>query len=258
MKKRVIGIFLLVLVCLSNMAVFADFRNPSVVDNAGFLTEEQAVEVSGILDSLREKYNMDVAIYTEENAPSDDGESAADDVFDYSGYGAGEGKDGFLLYVSENPRLYHYTAHGAGETAFGEYAMFYIDDEVLPYLKQNDYYGAFLTYANTAADILANPDDYKDDYTAYNVIVIAIAVVVPLLIALIAMLIRQSRMKTAVKQTDAGGYTTPDGLNLTKSQDIFLYSTVTKTPKPKPQESQSSGGHISSSGEHHTGRGGTY
>ena len=61
-------------------------------------------------------------------------------------------------------------------------------------------------------------------------------------------------MKTAVRQEDAADYKKPGSFQMKYARDLFLYSTVTKTEKPKA----SSGSHTSSSGESHGGRGGSY
>ena len=59
-------------------------------------------------------------------------------------------------------------------------------------------------------------------------------------------------MKTAVKNDISGHYMKPDSMKLDFSRDIFLYSAVTKTEKPKPD----SGSHTSSSDRSCGGRSG--
>ena len=61
-------------------------------------------------------------------------------------------------------------------------------------------------------------------------------------------------MKTAVENDYAANYMKPGSMNLTMSRDLFLYSRITKTEKPKG----GSDTHTSSSGRTHGGRGGSF
>ena len=61
-------------------------------------------------------------------------------------------------------------------------------------------------------------------------------------------------MKTAVENDYAANYVKPGSKQLTMSRDIFLYSHITKTEKPK----NNSGSHNSSSGRTHGGGGGSF
>ena len=59
----------------------------------------------------------------------------------------------------------------------------------------------------------------------------------------------------------ANSYIKENSLNVTRSEDQFLYSTVNKTAKAKETSSSSSGGsstHTSSSGRTHGGTGGKF
>ncbi len=88
----------------------------------------------------------------------------------------------------------------------------------------------------------------------YLLCVIGGALLLPLLLAFAFMKRKLEKMKTAVKQDYAANYMKPGSMNLALSRDIFLYSTVIKTEKPKSNSSS----HTSSSGESHGGRGGSY
>ena len=99
--KKMFSCIILLLMCFSvTVPVWAEFVNPPVIDNAGYLDAEQFNTLTAELNALREKYNFDVAVYTEEVMSGEDETNTADDIFDYNGYGAGSGKDGIMLYVS--------------------------------------------------------------------------------------------------------------------------------------------------------------
>ena len=251
----------IMLLCFSAMTVQADFKNSPVVDEAGFLSEEQQRVLILQLEWIREYYQMDVAIYTEETLPGNSAMERADDLYDNEGYGAGSGKDGILLYVSANPRKYHFTTHGGGMLTFTDNGLAYLEKQVLPKLKQDDYNGAFLTYADHAEELLAmaeqgTPYNQKQHSAVYVWIVLGAAFLLPLCIAGILMLRKLAQMKTAVKQDSTAYYQKPGSRVLEDSRDLFLYSSVIKTARPK--NDGNSGDHTSSSGESHGGRGGDY
>ena len=84
-------------------------------------------------------------------------------------------------------------------------------------------------------------DDYYTDYeteieetTAFDInknLLISIAVGVG--IALIITGVMRSKMKTVRFVHTAGNYIKHGSMNITRRHDIYLYSTVTKIPKPQ-------------------------
>ena len=61
--------------------------------------QSEVAELSEELDKVREKYNFEVAIYTESDMTSASAQASADDIYDYNGYGTGENDDGIMLYI---------------------------------------------------------------------------------------------------------------------------------------------------------------
>ena len=78
------------------------------------------------------------------------------------------------------------------------------------------------------------------------------------MIALIITGIMRGQMKTVRMKPDAADYMVDGSLQITRSNDIFLYHQVTKTAKPKDDDSGGSSVHTSSSGETHGGSGGSF
>jgi uncharacterized protein len=98
------------------------------------------------------------------------------------------------------------------------------------------------------------PYDEKQYSTKYLIGVIIAALLIPLLVALILMKKKLKKMKTVVENDYAANYVKPGSMKLSVSRDLFLYSRITKTERPK----SSSGTHTSSSGRTHGGRGGSF
>lgn len=259
MKKKFSVIILLLVIVTSVSPAFAAFNNVTVVDEAEYLSEGQLSELSKQLDAIRQKYNFDVAIYTEEFMSGRDAQSTADDLYDYTLYGYGENSDGVMLYIAADKREYHITTSGSGEVIFNKNGLAYLEKKILPSLKDDDYYTAMKLYAEHCEELLGmaaqgKPYNKKQLSTQYICCVIGGALLIPLFLAWLMTRKKLKQMKTAIKNDYAANYMKPGSMNLSFSRDIFLYSTVTKTEKAK----SSSGGHTSSSGTHHGGRGGSF
>lgn len=257
--KRIIAIIIAAICLLSTIAAYADFQNPPIADGAKYLTEEQNNELTERLDKIREKYSFDVAFVSEDRLSSYDAQNAADDIYDYNGYGYGENYDGILFYIADYERKYHFSTCGSGETIFNENGLKYLEKKVTPYLKEDNYYAAVKSYADHAEELLemaaeGKPFNKRQHSMKYILCVVAGALLLPLILAYFMMHKKLCAMKTAVKEDYAGNYMKPNSMNLDFSRDIFLYSTVTKTEKPKSD----SDSHTSSSGRSHGGRGGSF
>lgn len=261
MKKIFSFVLVFILLSVSCLSASAEFVNPSVVDGAGYLTEDELSEISVMLDEIRAKYNFDVSIYTEADMSGYNAETSADDIYDYNLYGAGESYDGIMLYICLGTREYQFTTCGKGIEYFTENGLIYLEAEVYQYLTEDDYYGAFKAYAETCDELVAlgvAGTPYDEVSALYYVFIIGTAVLIALLIALIMMLIQLSKMRTAVKNDYAADYMKAGSMNISVSRDMFLYSRITKTPKPKQSSSSGSGTHTSSSGRTHGSRGGSF
>lgn len=237
----------------------AEFANPPIVDEAEYLTESQLAELSEKLEAIRQKYDFEVAIYTEYDFSSYDAMSSADDIYDYSGYGAGENDDGIMLYISSYNRDYWITTHADGLRIFNANGIEYIKKNIEPLLAEDNYYMAMDKFADIADELLAmaangEPFNKKQYDMSYLLMVIGGAIIIPLIIAYFMMNKQLAKMKTAVENDYAANYVKPGSKQLTMSRDIFLYSNIIRTEKPK----NDSGSHTSSSGRTHGGGGGSF
>ena len=257
--KRFVTIMIVLLCFVSTITVYADFINPPITDSVGYLTEEQNKELSARLDKIREQYNFDIVFVSEDRLSAYDAQASADDIYDYNGYGYGENYDGILFYIADSERKYHFSVCGSGETIFNENGLAYLEKKIVPYLKKDNYYAAVKSYADHTEELLkmaaeGKPFNKTQHSMKYILCVVAGALLLPLILAYFMMHKKLCAMKTAVKEDNAANYMKPNSMNLDFSRDIFLYSTVTKTEKPK----SSSGSHTSSSGRSHGGRGGSF
>ncbi len=261
MKKVMISLFCII------FAVFI-FAVPAsalsrVADNAGMLSEEEKISLAESIDGISEKYGFDVVIVTVSDTGNKTATQYADDYFDYNGYGFGDDRSGILLLISSADREYWISTSGSCIRTFTDSRINEIGSAMLPKLSSNDYYGACSTFlsmtesylAKGGADGTSSVDINTSDIAVLEIIVVAIA-------ALIGFLFENSmkkNMKPPVAQSYASNYVMRDSFALTESSDVFLYTSLSKTPRPK-QTGRYGGSstHVGSSGRSHGGGGGRF
>ncbi len=234
----------------------------SVVDKAELLSEYETENIKKLLDNIREKYNFDACLYIDDYMNADDPWYEANGLYDKLGYGLGENRDGMMLYNCPSERKYAFSTYGSGNEIFNDYVLDRIEPEIVAYLKNNDYYGAFCEFAEQTEIYLRDASegiiyDGAEERAAEKAknrsSAIAVISIVDIIIAFAMTGAKKRKMNTAVKSDYAANYMKPGSMKLTNSQDLYLYSHTTRT-RIERDSSRSSGG--SSGG--HGGRGGSY
>lgn len=267
MKK--IGIFLISLILLvaSPLSVYADDKDADyndslerVIDNANLLTSSEEEKLADMIEDIKDKYKFDVVILLE---PDIDGAycvSYADDYFDYKGYGYGKNYDGILLLVTMEEREWAISTCGYGIEAFTDYGCSYIEDKIVSKLSDGDYYEACETYVKLCDKFLkqaekGKPYDYNHPIRSpfFVIGMFAVIWVVAFLIAYGIVASMKRQMSTVAKATEANSYAVGKAVNLTRNEDRYIRSAVTK--RPRPTDSGGSGGHSGGSSTHHSSSG---
>ena len=119
----IISIFLFQVVFISSsMVMAADTQSKQYfVDNAGLVYEDKASEINDRLAGISDEYDFDVVIYTSDDASLYDAETAADDFFDYNGYGVGADRSGVVLYINIKTGDRYISTKGFGIEVSGKY-----------------------------------------------------------------------------------------------------------------------------------------
>ena len=259
---------------------------PVVIDNAEYLTDDQSEQLEQMLDEVLTD-DFCAVVFTEDEPSDDDPQAAADDFFDFEGY-LEQYSNGIVFYICKSTRQYAFSTTGTAIDTFDDSKLDVIENDMLDFLRNDEYFEAFCSFAGNVKYYLNEyaDSDYPSDYASnsssdYNggydyyddeplvidiptiITFIAISVLVALIIAAIATAIRAGRMNTAKLKTEAGNYVDEKSLNVTASNDIYLYCTVTRTERPQNEDHNSSGGggsstHVSSSGTTHGGRSGSF
>ena len=248
MKNRVIALLLcLILGTLFTLSVSAEADR--LYDGAELLTASEEASVRTKLDSVSEKYDIDVVVVTVNGTEGESVRDFADDYFDYGGYGY----DGVLLLISMEGRDWYISTSGECMDAFSDSDIDSIGDLMSGDLGDGDYAEAFLTFAKEC-------DSYMDihingePFSWFSSVVIAL--IIGLIVALIATGVMKGKLKSVSFQSAAANYVRAGSFKVTESRDSFLYSTVSRRAKPK--QSSSSSRHVSSSGRSHGGGGGKF
>lgn len=271
-KADILRKFMLLVMSVSIMSVFLGFSvssaagKKSVIDDAGLIKASDEKELDKKIKNIQ-KDKFDVVILTVKSLDGKSAQDYADDYYDNNDYGLDNEKSGVLFLVSKGDRKYHISTIGAGIKAFTDYGIGRIKEEIKPYLSDGDYFNACDEFLNITKDFVKaykdgtpydtdNPYNEEIDYVILEVIALVIAFV----IALISVGIMRLRMNTAKPKGTAMEYIKKGSFKLTSEKDIFMYSTVTKTAKPKDNDNSAGGSttHVSSSGSEHGGGGGSF
>lgn len=271
-KADILRKLMLLVMSVSLMSVFLGFSvssaagKKSVIDDAGLIKASDEKELDKKIKNIQ-KDKFDVVILTVKSLDGKSAQDYADDYYDNNDYGLDNEKSGVLFLVSKGDRKYHISTKGAGIKAFTDYGIGRIKEEIKPYLSDGDYFDACDEFLNITKDFVKaykdgtpydtdNPYNEEIDYVILEVIALVIAFV----IALISVGIMRLRMNTAKPKGTAMEYIKKGSFKLTSEKDIFMYSTVTKTAKPKDNDNSAGGSttHVSSSGSEHGGGGGSF
>lgn len=235
-----------------------------LVDEADPLTDSEEDTLNEMLDEISDRQQCDVVIVTENSLDGKNEAAYADDFFDYNGYGFGENNDGILLLVSMEERKWAISTTGYGIEAFTDTGQAYISDRFTPYLSDGDYEEAFICFAELCDDFLTQArteEPYDTDNLpkeAMPPVFIPLAILAGAVIAFIITAVMKAQLKSVRRQPEASSYVKKGSMRLTDSRDMFLYSTVTRTAKPKDTGSGGSSTHTGSSGTTHGGSSGSF
>lgn len=252
MRRKGITLFLCLLLFVTLIpTVFAYEALPRVVDNAGLLTaaERQLLEEKAL--ALRDSYQMDVVIVTTSSLGGKSPRDFADDYFDRHGYGDGKDDSGTLFLVSMEEREWYLSTSGAAIGALKHNGVEKIGNIMVPYLAEGDYYAAFVAYLDALPAYFETADS-----SAPNLL---LSLVLGVAAAAVSIFVMHSTMNTKKLQYSASSYLKDGTFHIRTHQDLFLYSSVSKTRRQ--QNSGGSGGssaHRSSSGRSHGGGGGKF
>lgn len=279
-NKRLAGmafaLLMAVTVCATaSFPTLAVDNPPRLVDMADLLTDSEEADLTGLLDEISTRQQVDVVVVTVGSMEGKTAMEYADDYYDENGYGFGDGRDGILFLISMEDRDWYISTSGYGITAVTDAGREYMAENFLDDLSAGEYAAAFTSFANQCDDYLTQAktgeaydvDNIPLDPVSYFAGSFMIAFVIAFVIALIATGIMRLKLKSVFSRSEADDYVKQGSMQLTKQSDLFLYRQVNRRKREEervsasPAGSGSAGGsqtHQSSSGATHGGGGGKF
>ena len=283
----IICLLLMTPLSLNVSAELLDESLPRVVDDADLLTENEEKSLENQIKAITDEYDFDVVLVTADTLGGKSPMEYADDYYDYNGYGANKDCDGVLLLVSMEDRDWWISTTGYGIKAFTDYGIDKAGEKFVSYLSNAEYSQGFEKFLNITEDYITaakqgKPYDINNVYLTkeeaekerirlekenkkqfYGSIIGCF--VIGFVAALITVLVFKSQLKSVRFQGGAANYEVNGSLNLTRSNDVFLYKNVSKRRRAESSGGGHSGGggggsstHVSSSGTTHGGGGGKF
>lgn len=281
MMKRFFAALTALLLCLLMcFPAFAD-RLFVVRDGAGLLTESEQNELNELSWQVCDGQNFQIVLVTVNSTGGQDIVEYADELYDSSGYLP----DGALFILDMYNREWYVSTAGRGIDALSDYNIDLIMEDVVTDLSLGDYYNGFRTFIEECSDYVESYDSGEyvpdgDDYYEYEYdydsgttykrqgvspVWIPGSLGLGAIISLITTGSMKRQMNSVKSRSEASEYTKRESLNVTEKQDVFLYHTVSRVPKPKDDDRSSHGGgnfgggvHMSGGGISHGGHGGHF
>lgn len=246
MKKKLFS-FLFCLLLLASLILPVSADSPLVMDYARVMSTTDAADLEVRCRELQSTYGLDVVILTAPKLYDVPIQTFADDFYDNNGYA----EDGVLFLLDMGGRQWYISTAGSAIEGLSDRDLTKIEDTVIPYFSEGRYYAGFSKFLNLLPGLLTNDTSMGGGSFFVSLLVSAG-------LAGIVLLIMRSTMNTKKPQRSAGNYETEGTYHLRTHQDLFLYSNVSK--RPRPQNNSSGGGsvHLGSSGRSHGGRGGRF
>ena len=281
--RKIISLLLLLMLILSLSVPAFSAEEPLdyVEDYAGLLTNDEEEELQRWICEYITDLQLDIVIVTTYGTSGKGVQAFADDFYDQNGYGYGPTQSGILLLLDMEAREWYMSTCGDAIYIFTDYGLEQLGQQILPWLSSGDYYRAFLAWISalpsyaeayrngSPVDGYVPPDSYESpygeeiyyyqDHVGIRIPPFPVALIAGLIAAVVTILIMRGKMNTAKLQSGAANYLKDGSFHLRRHSDIFLYSRVTKTARPK--NNTSGGGssvHRGSGGVSHGGRGGRF
>lgn len=279
------------------MSLIIDNVEPSrnIVDMANILNSEQTSQLEQKITQVINNCQMDVVILT---TCLNNGKSMvdfADDYYDENDYGIDLRKSGLILVLSLQDNEWYISTSGAAIDTFSDWGIEYLGKVMKPSLVDRNFYQAFEDFVSYTEkfNVQAVTDKPYDRYNKGDLpnldvdeeVVfdnqdnsepktkmdsnkrILISLGAGLIIGFIISFIRMGKLNTKKSVKNANEYVKENSFKLTKSNDLYLYQTVTKRARPKYEDNNhstssyhktTSSTHRSSSGRTHGGGGGKF
>ena len=150
--------FLAALLMLAVLALPGMAAAPLVRDEMGLFDADTYNELEQSAEAASSGHDCDVYFLVVNDIGDANQRDFAKNYYVNNGLGSGEGKSGILFLLAVGSRKYVTITYGGGVTAFTDYRIEQMEDDIVPKLSDGDWAGAARTYIEMA--------DYTLDYYA--------------------------------------------------------------------------------------------
>lgn len=273
MKRKIVSVFLVLVLCLSlavsvsatpdngfvvdvecvdaylnaAAACFAgaskdddsDAKEYAVFDDADLLTDAEETALTQKLLDISHTHNAQLVVATISSMDGNNVDYFVEYLYDTMGFGYGEKHDGVMLLVCMNPREYRIFSNGMAGDAIENDEIKKIGDAIESDLTDGNYAQAFDEFADQC-DYYVN--GYLNGFPFNFGKNLIIALVIGIVVGLVVAFILKGQLKSVRKQNAANVYVKTGSMQITERSDMFLYRNVTRTKKESSKSSGSGGG----------------
>ena len=263
LKKLFAGMFAMALAISLCMAPSAFATSGSYVfDEYGVLSSSEFDRLESHAATLASTYDQGVYLYITDTmgyggdpTPSQRNEFARDFYLQHN-LGLGADKQGIIFVIAVDSRDYVTVKKQGSNDPFSNECVNALEENVVSYLKSNNWYGGSKAYYDTVDEQLgyyaATGKQWTEPDPISLVLKILAALGIPAVVAGSIMGREKRAMKTAHERSEANEYLDRNSLNMTVATDQFVNTTLAATPRPKDNGSgsgwSSMGGGFSGSG----------
>lgn len=244
MKRKIISAVLALMLCLPLTLVVWAAEEPSggageifLYDEAGLLSQQEQAHLSRKLEELSHAHETQLVVATRSSLGGRDIDSAVEEVYDSMGFGYGETREGVLLLVCMDSREYRILSNGHAGVAIGPKQIDALCDRLGKDLPHGRYGAAFDGFADQCAQFLTAYEKGAPFPVVRN---LAISLGIGLAVGGITAFVLKGQLKSVRGQSTAHAYVKQGSMHLSRKSDRFLYRNVTRTQRPKVEESASS------------------
>lgn len=270
MKNKLIYLlFTITMFSLFSVNVKAVDISEKIYDYAGILTVEEEKNLKLLIDDYIESYDMDMVIVTSTYYTESTNREYIEDFYDYNGFGLNDTHDGviFIMDLSQGYKDVNMVTTGEAILVYDDNRIENIYDAVA-LEKDNGYYEMFEAFISSSASYAdagaapSNKDYYIDsngDLMRVKKFPIALALILPTVIATVVVIVICAKNKMIKKASNATEYVDKNSIKFTRREDRFITTHTTRV-KIINHDSGSGGSgssiHVGSSGISHGGGGG--
>lgn len=238
-----------------------------VQDDYDLLTYEEWDTLNQELSDIYEKYHYDAVLWISIDTDIEDVRKHAAEFMQEKEIGYGDSHEGMCIFNQPDTRDIAIVFRGDTQKLFPDNVQEIMIDKCKTKLKEDDMVGGYQSLIDDLATGLERVQEGKkvrpmdidgsplsSDLPFY----LLLSFVIMAIPTLIMTLHQVHKMKTKVPQPNANAYETGKGLKITEKQDMFLYSTISQTAKPKNDSNDSDSGSFSSGGESFSGTSSKY